>query len=97
MIIGAVRYAMGRMTYVVRETCEWLTDNWARLPESVTSVIERDLEDEFRRDDRARKYLSGDPTLGQHVYPLGWDCDRLEWERVRSVYRPNWKEEVCRG
>lgn len=31
LVIGAVRYAYGRATYVVEETCEWVIDHWEEL------------------------------------------------------------------
>ena len=42
-------------------------------------MIQRDLEEEFRRDDEAR--IEGTPYL-----PLGMDCDRRAWDAVRLAY-----------
>ena len=81
MVIGAVRYAMGRMTYIVKDTCDWLVKYWPELPDSVRSVIKRDLEEEIDRDYRARSY-----SLLEGPWPLGWDADRDQWFRVRTLY-----------
>lgn len=52
LVIGAVRYARGRATYVVEETCEWVIDHWAELSENTRAVIARDvaLEVKLRRE-----------------------------------------------
>lgn len=51
LVISAVRYARGRATYIVQETCEWVIDHWAELSENTRAVIARDvaLEVELRR------------------------------------------------
>ena len=51
-MIGAVRYARGRATYVVEETCEWVIDHWAELSDNTRAVIARDvqLEVQLRRE-----------------------------------------------
>lgn len=51
LVISAVRYARGRATYVVEETCEWVIDHWEQLSENTRRVIARDvrLEVELRR------------------------------------------------
>lgn len=52
LVIGAVRYARGRATYVVEETCEWVIEHWAELSENTRAVITRDvqLEVQLRRE-----------------------------------------------
>ena len=51
LVISAVRYARGRATYVVEETCEWVIEHWGELSENTRAVIARDvrLEVELRR------------------------------------------------
>lgn len=80
MVLGAVRYATGRMSYVVGTTCDWLAANWGRLEPQLRGTIARDLEEEFEADDRAR-------AEGRAYKPLGMDMDRAQWERVRALYR----------
>jgi len=57
LVIGAVRYARGRATYVVEETCEWVTEHWGELSENTRAVIARDvrLEVELRRNQGAEQ------------------------------------------
>lgn len=80
MVISAFRYCLGRQTYVVRACANWLIDIWPLLTEQTQGVIRRDLEEEFQRDDEAR-------ARDEKHKPLGWDCDRKDWERVRALWR----------
>ena len=80
MVIDAARYAVGRCTYQVGVTCDWLIAHWGRLPEHARSIIRRDLEEAFARDDQAQQD-------GRQYRPLGHDCDRRDWERVRALWR----------
>lgn len=52
LVVGAVRYARGRATYVVEETCEWVTKHWEQLSDNTREVIARDvrLEVQLRRN-----------------------------------------------
>lgn len=79
--IWAVRYCLGRMTYVSGECADWLVRHWPRLSDDTKRAIQRDIDEAFIADDKAR-------ASGQHYKPLGWDCDRREWERVRALWRP---------
>jgi hypothetical protein len=79
MLIDAVRYATGRCTYQVGTTCDWLCAHWPRLPEHARSIIQRDVEEAFARDDRDR-------ANGSQYKALGHDCDRRDWERVRALW-----------
>lgn len=80
LIIDSVRYAVGRTSSQPDTTARWLCGVWKKLPEDVREIIQRDLEEVFRRDDRAR-------AGGESKYlPLGWDCDRQSWEMVRALW-----------
>jgi len=76
----ATRYVMGRRTGAVHEHCIWLVENWGRIPINQRNIIQRDLEEAFGRDDRARQM--GTPDW----FWLGDDCDRRSWEGVRALY-----------
>ena len=82
MVVSATRYATGRQSYAVSDTADWLITNWESLPERARDIIQRDLEDDFRRDDELR-------AEGSKYPPLGADMDRRQWERVRAL----WAEE----
>ena len=57
LVIGAVRYARGRATYVVEETCEWVTEHWEQLSENTRAVIAKDvaLEVQLRREEGTKQ------------------------------------------
>ena len=78
--LGAARYYMGRMTYAVSSFCELLIEQWPALNEDTRYLIQRDLEREFAKDDEMRQQKS-------QFLPLGQDCDRAEWERVRRLWQ----------
>lgn len=78
MALAAFRYCLGRMTYIVGDCERWIFANWEHFPESVKKLIQRDLEEEFARDNDAR-------ARGCAHKPLGHNCDRAAWERVRAL------------
>jgi len=80
MAVAAVRYSLGRMTYITNVCADWLITEWHNLPEEARQSIQRDVESAFREDDEARK-------RGDHFRPLGWDCDRYAWAKVRKLWQ----------
>lgn len=79
MAVAAFRYSLGRMSYIVADTVDWLIFNWSIIPPSARKIIQRDLEEAFSRDDEAREFSA-------QYFPLGMDCDRQQWERVRALW-----------
>jgi hypothetical protein len=79
MAIAAVRYCLGRMSYIVGDCVEWLEEQWPNLSSNARAVIKSDIEAMFQRDDDARQ-------RGEEYKPLGMDCDREGWERVRKLW-----------
>lgn len=43
VVVSAVRYAMGRATYIVEMTCEWVINHWDALSDNTRAVIARDV------------------------------------------------------
>lgn len=43
LVVSAVRYALGRATYVVSETTEWLREHWSELRPGTRETILRDV------------------------------------------------------
>lgn len=78
MPVAAVRYCLGRQTYIVGDCADWLLGCWQLIPERVQAVIKRDIEEAFEHDAR----------LDSGYRALGADCDRKEWERVRKLWNP---------
>ena len=78
--VSAVRYCLGRRTYIVSECQEWLCEIWGELPEKAKTIIQRDVEQAFKNDDEDR-------ANGKDYRALGYDCDRRCWEQVRKLWR----------
>lgn len=76
MITAAVRYCLGRRTYIVGDCVEWIMANWKDWPDNVRTIIERDIEEQFTWDEHS-------PELKV----LGDDCDKKSWEKVRELWR----------
>jgi hypothetical protein len=77
--LGATRYYLGRMSYAVGDFVDMLVKKWPTMNEATQQIIRRDIEAEFERDDDLRQQ-------GSQYLPLGQDCDRAEWERVRRLW-----------
>jgi hypothetical protein len=91
MIHQSFRYVLGRMTLAVCVWCNWAVANWDKIPNSEKAIIERELDEVFDMDDNARR------TCRSDFLPLGHDCDRQQWERVRAMYRNNQKNEKVKA
>ena len=77
--LGATRYYLGRMTYAVSDFCELLQKKWPHFTERTRDLLIATIEREFERDDEFR-------SSGSEHLPLGMDCDRAEWEKVRRLW-----------
>lgn len=77
---GAARYYLGRQTSSVSTFCQLLVQEWPSLPASLQNLLQRDIEEQFARDDEDRK-------LGRETRALGADVDRMEWTIVRNQWR----------
>lgn len=76
MLISAVRYALGRMSYIVKDTCDFVLFNRSKLSENCRRIIIKDIEDELDR------YHSCGKTLGMDFDERNWMflLDTLESE-----------------
>jgi hypothetical protein len=74
--VSAIRYALGRMTYIVGDTVAWLMYSWPLLDEGAKKIITRDLSEAIELDARI--------GAGGGWAPLGMDTDRREWLRLRD-------------
>jgi uncharacterized protein YijF (DUF1287 family) len=75
MITAAIRYCIGRRTYIVGVCTDWIIANWDDWPENVKTIIQRDLDQEFERAAQKSDWK-----------PLGDDCDKRDWEKVRALW-----------
>jgi hypothetical protein len=81
MALAAVRYCLGRQTYIVSDCYDWLLQVCPDLSPDIRIFIKCDVEEYFKRDNAARK-------RGKDYYlPLGHDMDRKAWEKVRELWR----------
>ena len=80
MAVAAFRYSLGRMTYIVGDCADWLIEQWPNIAERARNIIQRDLDEAFKRDDEYR-------ADRQDYKPLGHDCDRAQWEKVRRLWQ----------
>ena len=55
MLVGAERYALGRRTYIVSWTCEFITNNLHLLTEKDKSVMIRDIKTAISYGDECDK------------------------------------------
>lgn len=75
MATAAVRYCLGRMSYIVGDCADWLIQQWPNIQPSARVIIERDIREAVTRDDESRQD-------GREHHPLGMDMDRAQWLRV---------------
>ena len=69
MLVSSVRYAMGRKTYVVGETCDIVRRYRKHLREDQAMIIVRDIQRELDMVERMD-------------FTLGHDQDHRQWKRL---------------
>ena len=69
LLISSVRYAMGRQTYIVKETCNMVRRYRKHLREQDAMIIVRDVQREI------------DMVEGMNK-TLGADFDHKEWQKL---------------
>ena len=76
IMICAVRYALGRMSYMVDMVCEYITNKLPELSDSCIRVIIYDIEEEIEKCHKiGRTY--------------GMECDEREWLRLLETLKKN--------
>lgn len=81
MIMSTVDRALGSKTISAMSFVQDLARHWDSLPARVRHYIQRRVEEEFVADDAERA-----AGLTEFL-PLGMDCDRAEWEKLRKRWR----------
>lgn len=76
ILICAVRYALGRMSYVVAEVCEYVYYRRNKLSEYCKNIIIRDIE-----EDLVRYHVAGQT--------LGMECDEENWKWLLVQLKQN--------
>lgn len=72
MVMSALRYALGRHTYVPGAVQDWISDQWDNLDSNTKVVIVRDVF-EYIYDEKRSKYASASGAIGQY--------DLSTWEK----------------
>lgn len=76
ILVCAVRYALGRMSYIVQDVCEYVKLKRNELSENCKNCIIRDIEEELKR-----YHNSG--------YTLGMEVDEYDWIHLLKVLKDN--------
>ena len=56
MTVSAARYALGRRTYIVSETCKYLKEGWGNLADNTRALIKRDVRDAIEKGDAGMNF-----------------------------------------
>ena len=76
MLISAVRYALGRRTYIVDVTTSYVGHLLPKLSDWTLGIMLRDLEDEYAMAARVTSYsVLGDP------------CDVADWDKFKAAVK----------
>ena len=74
ILICAVRYALGRMSYIVGVVCQYVMFGRKKLSHQCIDIIIRDIEEELERYNEAG-------------FKLGMECDERDWIALRDILR----------
>ena len=74
ILICAVRYALGRMSYIVKDVCDYVTFKRKSLSNECINIIIRDIEEELERYHGAG-------------YKLGMECDERQWVKLLEILK----------
>lgn len=80
ILICAVRYTLGRMSYIVGVVCDYVYFKRKTLSRECINIIIRDIEEEMER-------YHGSGAL------LGMECDERTWSRLLEALRMERKNE----
>lgn len=81
MVMSTVDRCLGSKTIAAMLFVQEIDEAWERLPRHVRDYIQRVVEERFVIDDEERA-----AGLTEFL-PLGMDCDRREWEKLRERWR----------
>lgn len=74
ILICAVRYALGRMSYIVSIVCEYVVSKHRELSENCINIIIRDIEEDIKMCHK----------IGM---TCGMECDERTWLRLLERLR----------
>lgn len=95
LVTGAFRYALGRQTYLVDYTINFLKKNWERLDSSIQDIIIMDLKREIETHERMMDIKNySDLDDGWVVTNLGSKYDIISWIKFSEWINEKNKENV---
>lgn len=74
MLICAVRYALGRQSYIVSVTCDFITSIKDKLSQNCIDIIIRNIEEEIKMYH----------NLGRSC---GMECDETAWKKLLETLK----------
>ena len=74
MLISAVRYAIGRSSYIVSDTCRFVTSIKSKLSKECINIIIRDIE-----FDLELYHMAGNLCC--------LECDEKDWDELLNVLK----------
>lgn len=74
IIICAVRYALGRMSYIVSIVCEYVASKHRELSPECIAIIVRDIEEDIELSHKMGRMC-------------GMECDEREWLRLLELLK----------
>lgn len=74
MLISAVRYAIGRSSYIVSDTCRFVTNIKSKLSNECIDIMIHDIEFDLELYHRAGNLC-------------GMECDEKEWSELLNVLK----------
>ena len=81
LVFWSYRYFVGRRTIAATQFADQLSHAWPYLKSNIQQLIQRELDELFRRDDEQRL-----ENTERGYLILGDDVDRAAWEKVRRAY-----------
>jgi len=80
-VLCTVRYALGRMTYIVGDAVALVRSTWSDLSENDRKIIIRDIREAYYRDTLSR-------AQGKTMCALGMEMDRRVWMDLLREIEP---------
>ena len=81
MLISAVRYALGRQSYIVSDTCTFVASVRKKLSQECVKIIIRDIKESLRFYERMGKRC-------------GMECDEQDWNALLEVLKEGDSDET---
>ena len=83
ILVCAVRYALGRMSYVVQDVCDYVKTKVGELSEECKNIIIKDIEESVEYHHRINR-------------TVGMECDERDWINLLELLK-NEKSNIHNG